>query len=635
MRTLYMGSLGIGLVSLLLGWGAFDGTPAGDGISAGPVDSAGRDRSEQLPQPIVTRQTVFVIPFQIQPVQESSQQPVEVQLYVSTDQGRQWRLYHRVRPGEGHFLVRTTGEGEYWFLVRTVDRAGRVRPQAPPRPELRVLVDTTPPKLELTAEANESGQVSIRWKMTDVSLRPDTLRIGYRTAPEGVWQSVPMEGKQVQAFPEGQEGQVRWTPPPGSARLEIRAEVVDGAGNPAVAHAQVPFPAAQSLATLNAPANTLQNEQWRAMRREIPPPTSLGDTASPGTPVVPQNGQGQGGARAPGLATGQGDPHPNLLPKREENRLAGSIYPSTEAPHANLLPKGEGNLVASAIHPPIERQFVPRSASVQSDPAVPLRSDRPTPPPTGLSPRSRPDPSLGTQSDPAVSSKPKGADGTTEVLPTGAAVRMVNSRVFELEYELGTPVPPTRVELWATRDNGRTWQFFGQDTDNRSPIIVSVPQEGIYGFRVMVSADPRTPTGGPAVGEMPDVWIGVDWTRPTGRILSIEPQPSEPGWQVRIRWEAADRYLADKPISLFYSPTGVSGTWMAIATGLENTGQYTWNVPPQLSDRVYIRLEIRDQAGNLTVDQTPQAIPLGQRVERAKIRDVRPVNASTQGFPRG
>ncbi len=74
---------------------------------------------------------------------------------------------------------------------------------------------------------------------------------------------------------------------------------------------------------------------------------------------------------------------------------------------------------------------------------------------------------------------------------------------------------------------------------------------------------------------------------------------------------------------------------MAIATGLENTGQYTWNVPPQLSDRVYIRLEIRDQAGNLTVDQTPQAIPLGQRVERAKIRDVRPVNASAKGFPRG
>ncbi|HOM16005.1 MAG TPA: hypothetical protein PLQ00_01680, partial [Thermoguttaceae bacterium] len=182
----YKATIGLGLLALLLVGMTFGGAPpgygppyeSGPGPTQGPWGGrAGWAASEDLPQPIVTRQTVFVIPFHILPAQDSSQQPVEVQLYVSTDLGRRWQLYHRVRPSDGQFLVRTTGEGEYWFLVRTVDRAGRARPQSPPRPEMRVVVDTMPPRLELAADGTPSGPVTIRWKMIDRTLRPETLRI--------------------------------------------------------------------------------------------------------------------------------------------------------------------------------------------------------------------------------------------------------------------------------------------------------------------------------------------------------------------------------------------------------------------------------------------------------------------------
>ncbi len=668
----YKATIGLGLLALLLVGMTFGGAPpgygppyeSGPGPTQGPWGGrAGWAASEDLPQPIVTRQTVFVIPFHILPAQDSSQQPVEVQLYVSTDLGRRWQLYHRVRPSDGQFLVRTTGEGEYWFLVRTVDRAGRVRPQSPPRPEMRVVVDTTPPRLELAADGTPSGPVTIRWKMIDRTLRPETLRIAYRTGPEGPWQPVPIETQQTEAIPEGQEGRLLWTPPPAVMRADLRAEVSDGAGNLAVAHAQVQIPIPPAAAALNPPSNTLQQDQWRATRREVP-----------SQPLLPENALGA--SSGPSLG---GPPSPPTAPNGSSQVAAGG-----EIPPSSLASAGP---VAGPVHPPIQSQFPSTGLQDRGDPrgnpepslprnSAPSSTPAPTQPIAGSGPQAElgapnlqtgatapagADSAVGSQTKPPASqpsgssSPPKSstspatpahsladqphslsqqADGPTHSSPEVSA-RMVNSRIFELEYELGGPNVSGRVELWATRDGGKTWQCWGPDTDNRSPMIVSAPEEGVYGFRVLVSDDPRRPSVGPAPGETPDVWIGVDWTPPTGRIAAVEPIPTGQAPQVRIRWEAADRHLADRPISLFYSPTGAGGSWTPIAAELPNTGQYTWTVPANAPDRVYIRLEIRDRAGNLTVDQTREAVSVGQPAERAKIRDVRPVNPTSRGFSPG
>ena len=789
----YLATLLVGFLALLVGGLTFGGVAPGGGppyelghwltqmpMGAGP----GWATSEDLPQPIVTRQTLFAIPFHLVPAQESSQQAVEVQLYVSTDWGRRWQLYQRVRPTDGQFLVRTTGEGEYWFLVRTVDRAGRVRPQGPPRPEMRVLIDLTPPVLALAAEpsaSGSSGPVTIRWKMTDRSLRPETLRIVYRTAPDGSWQPVPMEPAQLQAIPEGQEGRLAWNPPAGAIRVELRAEVADAAGNVSVAHAQLQTPLPPTMASLNPPGNLLQQDQWRATRREVP-----------GQPVLPDfpsgNLPGRGGGPSPG--PGQGGGSPTWSGQRElggQTPPGGILSSSAPGPHGGLpsgggaeamYPQGNARPMTSPMYPPVQHQFSsPGPEQSDSNPEQPLGVGTKTPtgmpgpeasppncgdksaPDEGASPSGSPPSSANSPSSGAINSPPSGEkspsggsspsgsgakspsgsptpsggrntsgsakpsgetspsdrtsgsgsaasaqpasgdpagnasagapqpkpavpagqpnsppakassqagkspeasatpgataakpaaaspatlkppasprQGSDNPIPSGpseGSIRMVNSRIFELEYEVSGPTPPGRVELWATRDGGRTWQCWGPDTDNRSPMIVSVPEEGIYGFRVLVSSDPRTPTSGPQPGEMPDVWIGVDWTRPTGRILAVEPIQTDQEAQVVVRWEAADRYLAQRPIWLFYSPTGAGGSWTPMATELENTGQYFWKVPAHVPDRIYIRLEIRDQAGNLTVDQTREAIRIGSGVERARIRDVRPVSPGVKAL---
>ncbi len=703
---------------------------------------AGWTGSEDLPQPIVTRQTVFAIPFHLVPAQESSQQAVEVQLYVSTDQGRRWQLYQRVRPTEGQFLVRTTGEGEYWFLVRTVDRAGRVRPQGPPRPEMRVLVDLTPPDLVLAAEPTPSGPVTLRWKMTDQTLRPESLRIAYRIMPDGPWLAVPMEAAQLQPLPQGQEGRLVWNPPVGATRAELRAEVADAAGNLAVAHAQVQVPPSSDPANfLNPPANLVEQSQWRATRREAPsqpllpePSFSSGglqagesssffglgvqgrlqpaggtDASNPLASPAPLtnyppvrrevSGPGhQGPFPAPGGAD-QGGPNSSsgdsATPGNSLGTGASSSGPSVGSSSASAFPGQAGGGTAPGASSASEQPKPPPSANLPNSPANPSTSSA-TPPnsPSAKSPppAAKPSEPSGKQasgavrstessgnpgaaaSKPAQNAPPGASPGTTSANPSvkpapasptpaassgkpapnpspnqanGAApqpnspgsasgserpVRMINSRIFELEYELGSGTQPGRVELWATRDGGRTWHCWGPDPDARSPMIVSVPEEGIYGFRVLVSSDPRTPTSGPQPGETPDVWIGADWTRPTGRLLAVEPNQTDQYVQLLIRWEATDRYLADRPISLFYSPTGAGGSWTPIAASLENTGQYLWKVPAHVPDRVYIRLEIRDQAGNLSVDQTREPIRLGSGRERAKIREVRPVNPSSKAF---
>ena len=144
-------------------------------------------------EPIATRQTLFAIPFTIERPQHPAQEPREVQLFVSPDRGVTWQLYSRVEPARGRFMFRAGVDGEYWFQVRTLDRSGRVHPQPPGSPELHVVVDTTPPKLQLTARQGDAGEIVAAWEIDEPHPRPKTLTIQYRAARDSQWQPVALE----------------------------------------------------------------------------------------------------------------------------------------------------------------------------------------------------------------------------------------------------------------------------------------------------------------------------------------------------------------------------------------------------------------------------------------------------------
>ena len=373
-------------------------------VALGQTAAEPASPAAKLPEPITTRQTSFSIPFRLD---QASPDTAEVLLYVSTDRGVNWRLYGRLLPTETKFSFRAGGDGEYWFLVRTMDRQGKLKPEGPALPELRVVVNTAPAKPEVGSVAASA-----------------------RTA----------------------------------------------------GYASPPKPAA----TGGMPSTT---------------------------------------------------------------------WPAERAPAA----------VAVTPNPAIRNQYAPATE--------------------------------------------RGSTATSFGLPPGEKPRMVNSRLFELIYDDDSVRPAGgRIELWGTKDGGQTWKNFVTGDDCRKPLAISVDADGVYGFRAVAVV---AGAGGvsPRSGELPEVWIGVDLTKPVTRIITAGEGAGADAGSLLITWEATDQTLAARPISLMFAENP-SGPWTTIAAGLENTGRYVWTVPTRLPQRIYLRLEARDEAGNVGSFDTSEPVTL-------------------------
>lgn len=202
---------------------------------------------------------------------------------------------------------------------------------------------------------------------------------------------------------------------------------------------------------------------------------------------------------------------------------------------------------------------------------------------------------------------------------------MVNSLRFELQYDV-TSVGASgvgRVELWGTRDGGRTWSLYQVDHDNRSPVTVAVPNEGIYGFRIVVESGKGRHGPRPVDGDKPELTVGVDLTRPKARLVVAEPGTDRLIGHMVIRWEADDRNLARRPISLAFSPSPY-GPWTPIASNLANSGSHAWPIPPNIPDRIHLRLDAVDTAGNRTTFITAQPAQIRRAEPQGRLMNVRP-----------
>ncbi len=209
-------------------------------------------------------------------------------------------------------------------------------------------------------------------------------------------------------------------------------------------------------------------------------------------------------------------------------------------------------------------------------------------------------------------------------LPPNEKPQMVNSRSFELDYDLQSVGPSgvSKVELFGTRDGGRTWRSYGIDSDNRSPMSVRVEEEGMYGFRIVVTSGAGLGDPPPKSGDKPSVWIGIDLTRPAAKITSAEFGSGENEDKLVIGWEVSDKMLAEKPVTLSYSAQP-GGQFTPFASNLENTGRYIWSLDSSIPPLVYLRLEVVDEAGNHAIYDSPQAVPLDRSRPTGRILDVR------------
>jgi hypothetical protein len=304
---------------------------------------------------------------------------------------------------------------------------------------------------------------------------------------------------------------------------------------------------------------------------------------------------------------------------------------------------------AEAVLPPPAVAEQPPQAVAETSP--PVMKSKPAPPPaarqvetpvrtappvagTSREPPAAAGPALGNQQAAAAAQKaPAPPPGVlpSGALPPGVRPRMVNSRRFELGYDVDSIGSDgiSKVELWGTRDGGRNWQCFGTDNDTRSPFPVAVDAEGLYGFRMIVETTSGLRGVPPQSGDLAEIWVGVDTAKPVARLLAVEPRPAVKTTEVVVRWEAEDQMLAARPITLLFS-TLPTGPWTVLASGLENNGEYHWRIDPRIPDRLYLRLEVRDEAGNSRAAETSEPITIDRVRPQGRILDVRPIGEARQ-----
>src|SRR5262249_45693090 len=122
----------------------------------------------------------------------------ELQLWVSSDLGRNWTQKGVTTPDRPAFTFNAEHDGEYWLAVRSVDAQGRFFPSDEARiePSMKVVVDTTPPSIVLEAQPRSASLVSVRWEIHDEN--PDETHapiLQYQVEGAQEWVPVPIEEK--------------------------------------------------------------------------------------------------------------------------------------------------------------------------------------------------------------------------------------------------------------------------------------------------------------------------------------------------------------------------------------------------------------------------------------------------------
>ena len=660
--------LGAACRALVTGAVLASGLAAVDGGSPawGQMAAAAPVAAPALPEPIYWKQHLFLIPYRWGSAAEPASAQV-VSLFVSRDRGASWQKISEAKPQVKAFNYRAEGDGEYWFAVKTLDSQGRLWPDGPYQPELRVIVDTTIPRIdELQARPGENGEVDVQCRATDVNLDPASLRVESQTDPASAWQAVALQVADAGA--QGMPGAAirgRWQPLAGARPLAIRATIADRAGNTAVYQARIEAGPALAGPTIPPPPVVGGTAVGSASVNPFGVPGQASGVPTAGGMPAAQQGWTSGAAVAAPLATPPlvTPPLATTSPPAVQSWPAGTsanapfrLWTTGKSPEDDGLtaygnpqisnspspqPFNSNNVAANVAPPEMNHgePRVPASYAGIARTTDPVATGPQTPQATGpqfaplepfrqaasaAMPTSAPTQSGGQPLVPLGQLTPLNAplnsQGVTPIdtpppshqllshQPTSPP-KLVGSRTFSLEYDLDDAGRGgvTRVELWGTRDGGQTWNRYCQDDDNRSPLLVTVDNEGLYGFTILVQSAGAAAIESPRAGEEPELWVAVDLKRPIVELTGIERGEGNLADHLILKWRAQDNNLEQRPIALYFS-SRPAGPWSAIATSLEDTGQYAWRVERYVPTRIYLRIEARDTAGNLAAFQTREPV---------------------------
>jgi hypothetical protein len=191
--------------------------------------------------------------------------------------------------------------------------------------------------------------------------------------------------------------------------------------------------------------------------------------------------------------------------------------------------------------------------------------------------------------------------------PAGGLLLNTTRAFIDYRIEHVGPSGVGKVEVWVTADKGQTWKCIGEDADKCSPAEVTLPGDGVYGVKLVVTNGNGFGGKAPVPGEAPASWVEVDTTSPKLELREMDTT-SAPG-HITVRWSASDKNLGGEPVELYYA-TRREGPWLPIARGVKNDGTYRWAFPRDATTQFYVRVDVTDAAGNVARVETPTPVTL-------------------------
>jgi len=203
-----------------------------------------------------------------------------------------------------------------------------------------------------------------------------------------------------------------------------------------------------------------------------------------------------------------------------------------------------------------------------------------------------------------------------------------NEPQLTIDYEIERQGPSviSKVEVFLTQDEGRTWMKWQELVRNDAnhgelgpatslPVTIRLPErEGLFGFRIVPFSGSQLSVGAPQAGDAPEMRIQLDKSVPYVELFKPEADPKDPNILI-LQWLATDTNLTRTPIRIYYSESP-DGDWKPVnpggieptASGMSNTGRHSWMLPPGLPLKVFLKIVAEDKAGNIGEAITPQPV---------------------------
>jgi hypothetical protein len=201
---------------------------------------------------------------------------------------------------------------------------------------------------------------------------------------------------------------------------------------------------------------------------------------------------------------------------------------------------------------------------------------------------------------------------------------LINKADAKLDFDV-TNLGPSgfgTVDVWVTNDEGGHCSLVPVDAGGIQPpesrgngqargaVSVHVPADKkVFGFYLVVKSRASLAKEPPRPGDLPQIRLERDMEPPKAALESAKPDPTRRD-TLLLKWKAEDDNLTNRPITLEWSARPDNGWEFIGGPDLENTGSFAWQVPPAAAavTSVYLKLTVRDAAGNITVAQTEKPV---------------------------